>query len=98
MNNSTLTRGQKAWVTRRMNLAIKETKNQVKISEARKTAWETRRAKYGTNGMSKKPNGFVEPTQLKGINMEVNGVSLFIEDGLIGKVAFGKFGIRFTNK
>lgn len=87
MNNLNLTRGQKAWVTRRMNLAIKETKNQVKVSEARKTAWETRRAKYGTNGMSKKPNG-VLPTETKFVTIEdkKSGFKVQIEQSKINTV------------
>jgi hypothetical protein len=28
--------------------------------------------------------------------MDINGVSLFIEEGMVGKVAIGKLGIRIT--
>lgn len=88
MNNSPLTRGQKAWVTRRANLKAN------KQVQAKKDAWTTRRAKYGATGMSM--NAVASVIQPKGLTMEINGVSLFIEEGIIGKVAIGKMGIRIT--
>ena len=88
MNNSPLTRGQKAWVTRRANLKAN------KQVQAKKDAWTTRRAKYGATGMSM--NAVASVIQPKGLAMEINAVSLFIEAGIIGKVAIGKMGIRIT--
>lgn len=88
MNNSPLTRGQKAWVTRRANLKAN------KQVQAKKDAWATRRAKYGATGMSM--NAVASVIQPKGLTMDINGVSLFIEEGIIGKVAIGKMGIRIT--
>lgn len=88
MNNSPLTRGQKAWVTRRANLKAN------KQVQAKKDAWTTRRAKYGATGMSM--NAVASVIQPKGLTMDINGVSLFIEEGIIGKVAIGKMGIRIT--
>jgi hypothetical protein len=89
MNNSSLTRGQKAWVTRRANLKAN------KQVQAKKDAWATRRAKYGATGMSMNAiaSTVVQP---KGLTMDINGVSLFIEEGMVGKVAIGKLGIRIT--
>jgi glucose/arabinose dehydrogenase len=89
MNNSSLTSGQKAAATRKANERAK------KQAQAKKDAWATRRERYGVTGMSMNAiaSTLVQP---KGLTMDINGVSLFIEEGIIGKVVIGKLGIRIT--
>ena len=82
-----LTRGQKAWVTRRANLKAG------KQVQAKKDAWATRRAKYGATGMSK---NILQTKKQKGFSLEFNGIPVFSEEGFIGKVAMGVNGIHIT--
>lgn len=83
MNNSPLTRGQKAWVTRRENLKAS------KQVQAKKDAWVTRRAKYGVTGTSpKKSKGVLLPTETKFVTIEdkKSGFKVMFEEGKVNTV------------
>ena len=92
MNNSPqLTSGQKAAITRKANEQAR------KQAQAKKDAWATRRARYGSNGFKSKGKDITEEIPTKFFAMQIGKFTLEIAEGSMHRVVINGYKVRLID-